>query len=631
VSANNRLARWALALQPYKFEINYKEGKKLTAADGISRRPFPEPVVEEEDEEIAEDSYIAQIDTDIFDSVTDNTMESNNAKKKWTVITFDHKKNVCQEPDVSTEDELLNINEPVDITSGYNIQELQRKCPDFIPIFDYIENGILPDDDKSARKLILESEQFLIDDGILYHIFHPRTKRLNVIKPTVQQLCVPGVLREELLTAYHDNNAHVGRERLYNTLKFKYYFPRMYTSVIEYVSSCDVCQRTKTSPHTKKAPLKPLEVVEPFGRLHLDFVGPLPKTPEGFRHILVIVDSASLWCEAFPTKTTNAEEVAHILYKEIISRYGVMRQLLTDNGSSFRNKLIAELCRLLKIKHTFSSPHHPQGDGKCERMNQTIIKSLKLMCKDQTDWAENITPVLMSYRGTATLPTGISPHYVLFGREMNLGIDITLMNEFHKAPDIQSYTAELLPRLKLTHDIIKQNLQDSQVKMKKYYDVKSEEPKFEIGSKVLLHDPTTKQGESPKFKRRWMGPYMIIHKSDDGLLYKLRHCDTGREQRSMIHGNRLKAYNDDRDLFYNRHNIVKPIHKQNSDLCQPNADSGEWFEIKKVTSRKFLNGKETFLVWWQDGSKSRVDATDVSEYAKEMYFINLKKKNRRKR
>ena len=36
VSANNRLARWALALQPYKFEISYKEGKKLAAADGIS-------------------------------------------------------------------------------------------------------------------------------------------------------------------------------------------------------------------------------------------------------------------------------------------------------------------------------------------------------------------------------------------------------------------------------------------------------------------------------------------------------------------------------------------------------------------------------------------------------------------
>jgi len=99
-----------------------------------------------------------------------------------------------------------------------------------------------------------------------------------------------------------------------------------------------------------------LEIQPAFYHLHLDFVGPLPKTTEGFRHILVIVDSTTLWVEAFLTKTTSAEEVAHILYKKIISRFGVMRQILTDQGSSFRNKLIAELCKLLKIKHTFSSP-----------------------------------------------------------------------------------------------------------------------------------------------------------------------------------------------------------------------------------------------------------------------------------
>ena len=50
---------------------------------------------------------------------------------------------------------------------------------------------------------------------------------------------------------------------------------------------------------------------------------------------------------------------------------------------------------------------------------QTFI--LVDVCKDQTDWAQNITPVLMAYRATVTLPTGISPHYALFGREMNLG------------------------------------------------------------------------------------------------------------------------------------------------------------------------------------------------------------------
>ena len=170
----------------------------------------------------------------------------------------------------------------------------------------------------------------------------------------------------------------------------------MYSSVLTYVASCETCQKTKASPHRRKAPFKPLEIVEPFGRLHLDFVGPLPATPAKFKQILVIVDSSSLWVEAFPTKTTSAEEVAHILYKEIISRFGLMRQILTDGGSSFRNKLIAELCKLFKIKHTISSPHHPQMDCKCERMNKTIIESLRLVCKDQTDWAQNITPVLIS-------------------------------------------------------------------------------------------------------------------------------------------------------------------------------------------------------------------------------------------
>jgi len=102
----------------------------------------------------------------------------------------------------------------------------------------------------------------------------------------------------------------------------------------------------------------------------MDFVSPLPKTSEGFRHLLVVVDSTTLYVEALPTKSTTAEEVAQVLYKEVISRYGVMRELLSDRGSSFRNRLIAQLCKLLDIKHRFTSPHHPQTDGKAERMIQ---------------------------------------------------------------------------------------------------------------------------------------------------------------------------------------------------------------------------------------------------------------------
>ena len=106
-------------------------------------------------------------------------------------------------------------------------------------------------------------------------------KKMDEIVPIVKQLCIPRILREDLMVAYHDNKCHIGQERLYNSLKMKYWFPLMYSTVLQYVASCALCQRTKTSQHRKKAPLKPLEVVEPFGRVHMDFVGPLPKLPRG--------------------------------------------------------------------------------------------------------------------------------------------------------------------------------------------------------------------------------------------------------------------------------------------------------------------------------------------------------------
>jgi len=67
LSAHNRLARWALALQPYKFTVEHVPGKKLTAADSLSRRPYDVPTNLDEDEELQDYSFIAQIDPTIFD------------------------------------------------------------------------------------------------------------------------------------------------------------------------------------------------------------------------------------------------------------------------------------------------------------------------------------------------------------------------------------------------------------------------------------------------------------------------------------------------------------------------------------------------------------------------------------
>jgi len=305
------------------------------------------------------------------------------------------------------------------------------------------------------------------------------------------------VLRESLLRAYHDNNAHIGRERLYETLKAKYYFPQMNTSVQEYVTTCKVCQETKTPPHRRKAPLSPLPIVPPFDRIHLDHIGPLPKTKKGHRHLLVCVDSTTLFCE----------ETADLLYREIICRYGAVKSILSDQGTAFRNKLMSELCKVMNIKQMHTSPMHAAGNAKVERANRTIMTSLKLICTEQDDWDDYIAPVLLSYRASVAVPLGMSPFQALFGRPMNLGVDLTLLQERDSSSSFSAYVADLMTKLKFTHEVVQKNMQDSSVRCKEFYDRTTAISEISVRSKDLLRNDAVKVRQSSKFHKSWSGPF----------------------------------------------------------------------------------------------------------------------------
>ena len=75
LSPNNRLARWALALQPYRFDIVYKAGKTHTLADGLSRRPYPDPPnVNDLQKDYLDDGFLAVVKDgpeDILDELDD--------------------------------------------------------------------------------------------------------------------------------------------------------------------------------------------------------------------------------------------------------------------------------------------------------------------------------------------------------------------------------------------------------------------------------------------------------------------------------------------------------------------------------------------------------------------------------
>ena len=91
-----------------------------------------------------------------------------------------------------------------------------------------------------------------------------------------------------------------------------------------------------------------------------------------------------------------------------------------------------------------------------------------------------------------TVSTNISPYRVLFGRDMKTAIDGALLAEWEGSADVERYTGELIPKLKLTKEISRQNLQDRNEKAKLHYDRNTTDSSFSLGEKVLLYDSTTK-------------------------------------------------------------------------------------------------------------------------------------------
>ena len=145
----------------------------------------------------------------------------------------------------------------------------------------------------------------------------------------------------------------------------------------------------------------------------MDIVGPLPRSRTGNRYILVLCDYATLYPEAIPLRTIDAEHIA----EQLFARVGVPQEILTNQGSNFTSQLLAELYRLLHVQSIRTSPYHPQTDGLVERFNQTLKSMLrKSVDKEGKDWDKMIPYLLFAYREVPQSSTGFSPFELLYGR-----------------------------------------------------------------------------------------------------------------------------------------------------------------------------------------------------------------------
>jgi hypothetical protein len=266
---------------------------------------------------------------------------------------------------------------------------------------------------------------------------------------------------------------------------------------------------------------------------------------------------------------------------------------------------------------------------------------------------------------------------------MNLAIDTNIMPDVKMTKDISVYMSDLVEKLEITQKILKVNVEQAHKTTKKYYDRSAEPREFDVGQRCWLYDPSNKKGVSAKLKTRWLGPFLIVNRVTN-LLYRLRHCETGKELPSLTHVNRMRPYNADRDKFFRRNpdptriqrsdetivppfigtdpltdtpvglssdgaqtqstdvtetqtdaadnqkdthdvgdSFVRPSTTQGSQIgSQPTASNPDsWHTVVQISKKRRVRGKDEFLIHWEDGTKQWVERSNISPAGLDAFYV----------
>lgn len=187
-----------------------------------------------------------------------------------------------------------------------------------------------------------------------------------------------------MLEYSHDVNtaAHLGVCKTLARIRKNFYWPGLQADVRLYISGCEKCSKRKSPQMKKKAPMEIVESGVPMDRVATDILGELPTTEKGNKFILVVSDDFTKWTECIPMPNMEAKTVAKLFVEEVFVRYVIPFTVHSDQGRQYESTLFEQMCKVLHIKKTRTTPYHPQSYGMVERFNKTLVTMLSAYVND---------------------------------------------------------------------------------------------------------------------------------------------------------------------------------------------------------------------------------------------------------
>uniref|UniRef100_A0A3P9LBQ0 Integrase catalytic domain-containing protein n=1 Tax=Oryzias latipes TaxID=8090 RepID=A0A3P9LBQ0_ORYLA len=314
----------------------------------------------------------------------------------------------------------------------------------------------------------------------------------------------------------------------------------MARDVTDWTNACLQCVCAKRGPEVR-APLMSITTSYPFEVVGLDYLS-LGRPEDRWPCILVMTDLFSKYAQAVPTKDQSAATTARTVYNNWIQKFGCPERILTDRGAAFESSIFKELCRIYGCKKSRTTAYWPQGNGGCERVNQTLLGLLNSLSEtEHGQWADRLPALVQAYNNTVHSTTGFTPHYVVFGRHARLPVDwSTGLGPEEQPQTLQGWVNSHHKALQNAYEAVRRQTQKRQALDQRRYDKRTHKTPLLPGERVLVRN--FRRRAKGKLGVRWSPePFVVVSQLSEGSpVYILR--PEGKETPTRtVHRNNLRT------------------------------------------------------------------------------------------